>query len=830
MNMQLAFLRTVCMMTLLLTATFPLLAQDTPTEEKNKDTPVIEEMVVTATKRATKVQETAIAISAYSQDTLDRNHVKSLTDMVSMVPSLQISTHGDSNALDVTLRGVGSTNRTELGDPTVAFHVNDVYSPRPQGAAVLMYDVERVEVQRGPQGTLSGRNATVGSVSIHTVKPNFEAASGSLSLTGGDYDRQGMKIAYNMPLSDNFAIRLAGYSDRHDGYVDTLPSYVGYYPGLDPDTLGEFQYSPRTTIKDYEAGDQSSWRISALWKANDRVTLSSTYEYYKDAGTGYVDEDPYLVNRGVRGVVVDSPGAVDMSNISFSSRLDVEFGNLDASYILGLGNQKRSQVWDADLGRGDSFQEDRTEWSDYDFMSHELQLKNKDSERLRWVVGAYSSSEDNAIRFDIDQVTNDGSEGNWVPGGWSWIDGLDGGGASFRQPDRQLKSKALFGQATFDVTSKARLTAGLRYIRDEKSDVGGRSINCGPFIRSPRPADSLAGNVPDNDDIYSDANILAGASDNGTNQGIGDEDCWVRQVNDTTADWSKTTWLARYEQDIFAKTLFYASVGTGFKSGIIQDAGLQAEPEEITNYELGLKTTLYDGKLQINTALYTMDYRNLQVSRPLLQDLNGDGTPDAQGSLFTVNAAEATINGLETELDLIVGESGRLGLVLSLLDATYDEFDRDEPLFGQVNPWNPISEGALGDLGFVNLAGNKLIRAPEYDLSLNYEHMFILDAGTVRPRLHLNFVDDVFLDEFNRTSITVAGATNSDVSVQPAYSMYDFSLNYAHHRSRWTLEAFVQNITDENVRTAVGGFLGPEGLSSYYKSPRTVGVTFGYDW
>lgn len=808
-----------------------LQAQEEEKEDKKDQVMVIEELTVTATKRETSLQDTPLAITAYSQDALDRAQVKNLPDMVDMVPTLHIANHGDSNALDVTLRGISSTNRTELGDPAVAFHVNDVYSPRPQGAAVLMYDVERVEVQRGPQGTLSGRNSTVGTVSIHTVKPNFDGNEGNIAMTVGNYDRQGMKLAFNHTVNDRFALRLAGYTDKNDGYVDTLPNYVGLYPGLDPDNLDEFQYSPQTGIRDYEASDQTSWRVSAQWLISDSWTWNGSYEYYKDQGTGWVDEDPFLVNQGVRGVVVDSPGMVDMDNIAFASRLDGSFDSWDFSYILGLGNQKREQVWDADLGRGPSFQEDRTEWSDYDFSSHEIHFKNKDDARARWVIGLYSSTEKNAIRFDIDQVTNQGQDGAWAPGGWSWIDGLDGGGASFRQPDRQLHSEAIFAQATFDFNDKSRLTAGARYIQDEKSDNGGRSINCNHFIRSPRTADSLGGHVPDNDQLFSDANIQAGASDNGTNQGIGHEDCWVRQVNDTTADWDKTTWLVRYEHDFSEETLFYASVGTGFKSGIIQDAGLEAEPEETTNTELGLKTTLLDGRLRLNTSIYHMDYENLQVSRPLLVDLNGDGTPDSQGSLFTVNAAEATIDGIEVELETLISESGRFTFMGAFLDATYDEFDRDDPLFGQNNPWNPASQGALGDLGFVDLSGNSLIRSPEYEFSLIYEHFFFTSSGASwLPRLSVNLVDDVFLDEFNRTDISGANGTTTDVSVQPAYEKVDFSLNYTPASARWNLDFFVNNATDEMIRNAVGGFLGPEGLSSYYAPPRTYGVTFGYEW
>ena len=823
---QAVILSATAYLTLLLFAT-PTVAQD-DSEVKGG---LIEEITVTATRRELDLMDTPVAVSAFSQASLDKNQVKDVQDLVDIVPSLQISRHGDSNALDVTLRGVGSVNRTELGDPAVAFHVNDIYSPRPQGAAVLMYDVERVEVLRGPQGTLYGRNATVGSINIHTKKPVIGEFQGDASFSVGNFDRVGVKGAINIPLAENAALRIAAYSDRHDAYVDVLPNYIGFVPGLTMDNIGEFNVSPQVGIDGYEQEDQTSYRASLLWDISDRLTWYGVYEIYHDNGTGAVDLDPTLVDQGTRGVVVDSPGFVDMDNWTFSSRIDAELDKVRLSYLLGVANQKRVQIWDADLGRGgDIFQEDRTESSDYDFISHEFQIASNTDGPFEWLVGLYSSMEDNTIRFDIDQVTNDASAGAWAAGGWSWIDGVDGGGASFRQPSRELESRAIFAQATFSLSDRMRLTAGARYIDDEKSDVGGRSINCGPFIRAPRVQDSLNGIVPANDELFQDANILAGATDNGSNAGIGAEPCWVRQVNDSNASWDKTTGLLRYEVDFSTDSLIYASVGTGFKSGIIQDAGLEAAPEEITNMELGYKSTLLDGRLRLTTSLYRMDYQDLQVSRPQLIDLDGDNQPDTQGSLFTENAAEATINGFEVEADLQIGENGLLTTISSLLDAEYDEFDTNDGVFGQSNPWNPASQGALGDLGFVSLAGNSLIRAPDYEVTIAYEHSLDTSFGTFTPRVKMNFVDDVFLSSFNRTVLTDANGmiVNDNIDRQPAYQMYDVSLRYEPLDSSWSAEMFVNNLTDRDVRTAIGQFLTPAGTSSYYKAPRTSGVTFSF--
>jgi iron complex outermembrane receptor protein len=149
----------------------------------------IERIVITATKRATLLQDTPLAVTAFNQATLDNAGVRDLTALQVMVPNLVVEQHGDSGGVHVFMRGVGSTNHTEIGDPAVAFHVDGVYSPRPQGATVLMYDLDHVEVARGPQGTLSGRNATAGSVNLETAKPRFDKFSGNAGAVVGDYNR-----------------------------------------------------------------------------------------------------------------------------------------------------------------------------------------------------------------------------------------------------------------------------------------------------------------------------------------------------------------------------------------------------------------------------------------------------------------------------------------------------------------------------------------------------------------------------------------------------------------------------------------------------------------
>jgi iron complex outermembrane receptor protein len=188
-----------------------------PAEGQNAS---VERIVVTANRRDQLVQDTPLAVSAFTQDTLQNNQVKDLASLTSLVPSLVVEPHSDSGGVHVYMRGVGSANHTELGDPAVAFYVDGIYLPRPQGATALMYDLSHVEVARGPQGTLNGRNSTAGAVNLVSAQPNTQRLMGSATVVAGDYHRIQTQGMINIPFSENVALRVAAIKDSHDGYVD----------------------------------------------------------------------------------------------------------------------------------------------------------------------------------------------------------------------------------------------------------------------------------------------------------------------------------------------------------------------------------------------------------------------------------------------------------------------------------------------------------------------------------------------------------------------------------------------------------------------------------
>ena len=183
----------------------------------------LDEIVVSAEKRDQTLQHSALAVTALPSRVLERQQVTDLKSVTTLIPNLQIGLSSTQAAFDLALRGIVSTNRTEVGDAAVAFHVDGFYSPRPQGATMLIYDTDRLEALRGPQGTLFGRNANAGVINVVTAKPVLGETFGALDLTLGDYDLERLKGYLNLPLGDTLALRAAAFTERRDGYIAFLP-------------------------------------------------------------------------------------------------------------------------------------------------------------------------------------------------------------------------------------------------------------------------------------------------------------------------------------------------------------------------------------------------------------------------------------------------------------------------------------------------------------------------------------------------------------------------------------------------------------------------------
>jgi iron complex outermembrane receptor protein len=755
----------------------------------------LEEIFVTATRRTTDLQDTPLAISAFDQETLDQNRVVSLLDMRGLVPNLQFFENGDHAVPLIFIRGLGTRNQTEAGDQGIAFYSDGVFAARSQGTTVMMYDLDRVEVLRGPQGTLFGRNSTGGAISLHSAKPSLDAFDASGELATGSDSLLGLRGMVNLPVSDKWALRFAGALEERDG-------------------LTEFAAGNRfVTNRKYGTVDLSSYRIGAMFEPNDVVSWYIGYENFRNKGTGDVGSLDFdnRVNDAT------APGNLDLDSDNLRTRLDVGFGDgYTVSYIAGFSEFTQSQLY-GNQAQGDTR---NTVYSTYDATQHEVQFTNPSDGSFLWTGGVFLFEEENSIRFDM-------LHGSW---GFTPQDSPNGVLSTFVQPNRSLDSKSAYFQGTYSFTDTWRLTAGARYIDDTRKDEGGRSIDCTFGLVGPLPT-----------------NIARQASDLNGGQG-----CFFRQYNDMQGDWDKTTWMVRGEHDLTDSSLLYLSLATGWKSGVLQDGRGYAElltaggtldfsrnnsllqrPEEVESLELGIKTDIDNWRLNAN--LFLMTFQDMQVTGAVIDPVTN------QSTLTNTNAGKASIDGIEFEATASLAEgAGELAATFAYLDATYDEFLGNESNFGDARGriWNPCGLGiepsgaCVGNV--FSFGGNHLPYAPEYQLTVQYSHAFPLSGGaSLVPRIKASYYDEMFLGWENRTSrpagtLGPADPGEADFGVQPAYTRVDLGVAYRPANDQWTAELFVANATDEAVKTEA--FYG--GPRTFYKwgDPRITGfrVAFKY--
>jgi iron complex outermembrane receptor protein len=767
---------------------------DLPAPEPERIGP-LEEIIVTAEKREESLQRSAVAVTALASRVLERQQISDLKSVTTLIPNLQIGLSSTQAAFDLALRGIVSTNRTEFGDSAVAFHVDGFYSPRPQGATMMIHDLDRLEALRGPQGTLFGRNANAGVINIVTAKPDVNQLSGGLDVTLGSYDLERIKAHLNLPLSDTFALRGSAFVEQREGYIDFLP-------GSHADTS-----TPR-----YDDSDKLSLRLSSQWEPNDQWTVFTSAERYADHGAGTIPVSlTPAVGHGLRSALITSPGKLDMKNDTFHLRTDYRNSGLELSYLFGWARMTRQNVSDQDVGlaldpelRGlpepplpSTYDEERrTEDSEFVSTQHELQLKPLHSEQLDWIVGLFYYRENNSIRFDVDVRDDRGA----VPG---QVDDDDVRySQSFLQPDRTLAAWAGFSQVTWQASNATRYTLGARYTEDMKRDRHGINIVCpGPGTTIGQGGFNLEGVATS--DIPFSPNPDSPEPMAGT--------CRITTHNDASKTWSKITYMARVEHDFREGLLGYALTNTGFKSGVLQDGGSSADPEQVVNYELGLKATLLEGSMVVNTVGFYSDYSDILRTRV---DFDASGVHQ----LATRNATRANIYGLETEWLWKPTTADTFQAVVTWLSAEYRDYPTvDTQYYVPSDPLTPV----------INLRGNTLPFAPEYTAALVFEHAFPLaSGGRLVPRLQTKYQSEMFLTDFNRPSDT-----------QEAYTRTDLSLRYE-SESPWLVEAYVLNIEDAAVKNNVdlranqpgaGGVAGFPGVArAFFDAPRTWGMRASY--
>lgn len=741
--------------------------------EDNQDqaSKMIEEVVVTARRREEGLQDAPLAVSAYTEDTLDYRGVSRLDDITRFVPSLTIENNpsfgGASNSAAIYLRGIGQKEFLPTTEPGVGLYVDGVYVARSVGAILDIVDVERLEVLRGPQGTLFGRNTIGGAISINTIKPEPGGElNGKLSVTGGTDSLLRVQGTVEIPMSDTFASRITVASFEQDGYVDRTD-------GID---LGD--------------DDTLTGRIAFAWKPNDKFSADVAFDMTRDRENGpamqligidYTDLSQLngvilappppmafihnvtaaAIGPGMPCAATDAAGNGVTSNPASSNCFDDRFIGADGenegtspafseSDVLGASatlsyrvndnlSLKSITAWrelDSEFARDGDHSPHRIA-AFYDDLeqeqfSQELQLLGN-SERTNWIFGLYYFSEDGNSENILDfTVSNFRSGGKFDNEAW-----------------------AAFAQLTYDLSDRLHLTVGGRYTDEEKSFLPDQVIFTNYYA-------GISAFVPPGNPLAAlDAPFLQAGGR-------------ILPFVEKQIDIDEFTPMVNLSFNASDNAMLYLSYSEGFKSGGFTQrvfppvvAGFTAPPgtadidliptyapEFVEVLEFGFKLSLLDEKLRINGAIFQTDYDDLQV-----QVFNSVAP-------VTENIGAATIEGFELELMAAPGNGWFIEASLSLLDAGYDDIDTGITLIGENFDFE---------------------RVPDTSASLGVSKEFQLaEWGSLTVRADWSYRSETYNDAYN-----------TEILKTDSIDLLDASVRWTNPDEDWVVSLSGRNLGDE---------------------------------
>jgi iron complex outermembrane receptor protein len=732
---------------------------------------VVEEIVVTAQKRAEPLQDAPISVSAFTGETIEKLGIRQSTDITAQTPNFSVGyPNGDTGVPALFIRGVGLNDFGVLNQGPIASYVDEVYLAGNASQIFQLLDVERVEVLRGPQGTLYGRNATGGAVNFVSRKPTDEW-DGWVRAGYGSWESTKLEGAFGGPVTDALRFRASALKNDSDGWMENV-----------------------VTGNDQNGVDELAWRVLVEADATENLDLllnvhggksESDSVQYQHLGTvdpetlddpvqcspgaiagrqcvdffGYSEYPPYSAAFTDKKVSDYDKGAYDLE-----AQNDTDFWGASLTAHLDVGDYTVTSITAYD--EMDDSRPEETDASPNDLITGVLGVEQETfSQELRvsreadtWsgLAGVYylHDEADDRTSFDLLRALRPLFVGNDVdcsaPAGNPT--GFCPEAFVFEQQsgtEQEVTSYSIFADAHFDLTDALGLAVGLRYTNEEiEQDVRF-------FFAEP-----AAGNPV----------IFEGSDD---------------------TDFDNVSGRAVLDYAINDDVMVYGGVTTGFKAGGIQsttDGIFPYEEETLVSYEAGIKSTFADGRMRLNAAVFYYDYSDLQVFTFVIVD----GTPFQ----ILTNAADAKVTGAEIEFTAVPVENLLVNLGLGLLDTEYEDFL------------------SLGD----DLSGNEITLSPEMTWNglVQYD-VPLAGAGTLTFQADFNYQDEVYFDSLNNPLLS-----------EDDYWLYNGRISWTSTDERWEVAAWGRNLGDEEflVYAFDLSFLGFH--ERMLGSPRSFGVEFSY--
>jgi iron complex outermembrane receptor protein len=747
-------------------------------EDSQKPKMQLEEVVVTARKRTESVQDVPIAVTAIVAE-LENPSVRNLTDLEGLAPNVQIrNSMGRTAGHAISIRGIGYSNDEKSFDPAVGVVIDGVSMTSSSGTLLDNFDIEKVEIMRGPQGTLFGKNTIAGVINVTRTDPTGELG-GKLSATVGNFGRTDIKTVINTPIiEDVLAAKLYVASLKDDGYIKNVT--------LDKDVAAQdylsygvkLKWTPTETLtakltleKMDDNSDNGAYRNLTGLGGNRSIALQDGFSggwepYTPGAIIALTGSDRYAANasnpdvNGEGCLAVNDPAQNDnetsaakenlgeMETDAITLQVDWELNDGSGlTYIYGHRDTEELAIWPYSGSACDFITVDN--YNENDQESHEIRwAKSTDSYSV--VLGLYqmenSYSQDwftydfwELIRPEASLIANYGA----TPAQVERL-GSDFGQNIYQSQD--TTARAVFGSLDYWLTEKLELTVGVRYTKDDK-DFFARDY----CLKADADRD-----LQNWDNCVNTAAL--------TNEGSG------RTFNGDLSE-SKTTGRLGFGYQMQQDILMYGSVSTGFHSGgfygknqALSAFAVTYAPEEITSYEIGAKMELMDRRLRLNVAAFNSTVEDLQAVTTIPNP--ADGTSISA----PFNVGEVEYQGFELEAVGIITDEIRLSAAAGFLDASYNAFDAD------------IS----GRTGGVPIDNSYLEpkQAPEWTLGLAANYSADFAGGLIGANVMYSWTDDFYTEE-----------SNDPVSLVESYGKVNLDLGY--ERDNYRITAFVNNLTDK---------------------------------
>ena len=658
----------------------------------------IEEITVTATKREASIQDISIAVTAIGEEEMKLGGIQDISRLEHLVPGMRFGQSG--NEARIAIRGTRTNNVGTEAEQVVGIFEDGVYVPTTTQAMGAYVDVQRIEVLRGPQGTLYGRNTFGGTINIITNQPEFGRNTGNVGAIVGDYNRVRLEGVGNFG-GENFALRVAAMTDEHDGYINNY-----FDPGTGDDLSDEditfgrvsLRWAPtdtmdltfRQTFSDRETNGNAIWGYQQIggWVNG---TYQVGHQYAPADASNDFDRGPWDISRNLRS-------NADTESSSSTLTFDWDLGATALKLIGNTTSFEGQQNYDSDYSDGGDAQNNGfTGWdSEQDTNSFEAQLSNNNPEGFEWMLGAYY--------YDLSADWNWLEYENGVPTIPHWD----------RQGDYKSDSTAVFANATFAVGERTRLVAGLRWQEDTKTEK-----------------DQL------------DWSVFPPVQDVGTAR---------------SETWSKTLWKAGIEFDVNDNMLAYGTASTGYRAGgfnvIATGVPSSYDPEEVLAFEVGLKSTIADGTAQLNLALYHNQYTDMHAQSFIF--LGGGGVTE-----FTENGGEVDATGLEVELRWNPGENWNIAANAAFMNAEFGDYLVGEidglGDQGGRQDLNDPNNPAL------SLKGWEPALSPDVTVGAQISYDFQMSGGSVlRPFIQTTYTSEYAAHDINVTGVFQDAHTKSD--------------------------------------------------------------------